>query len=140
MRTAREGPVFLRKEPLPLPGGATASLKTQGTNRKNWCQPVFVVVCDTHKDKNEGTLRFQQLSGGSNIKKPVFISFACCAQNYISLLPPSLPLCTVAVPLSISAQIQPSLCSCSSVSESWGNLLTQFPSPLIGAAHLPLAF
>ena len=53
MRTAREGPVFLQKEPFPLPGGATASLKTQGTNRRNWCQPVFVVVCDTHKYKDK---------------------------------------------------------------------------------------
>ena len=77
---------------------------------------VFVVVCDTHKhkEKNEGALRSQWLLGGSNIKKPVFISFACRAQNYISLLPPSLPFCTVAVPLSISPQIQPSLYPCSS--------------------------
>ena len=130
MRTAWEGPVFLRKAPLPLPRGATASLKTQGTNRRNRCQPVFVVVCDIHKDKNEGALRFQRLLGGSNIKKPVFISFACCAQNYISLLPASLPLCTVAVPLSISPQIQPSLCPCSSVSESWGNLFNTVPLSL----------
>ena len=123
MRTARDGPVFLRKEPLPLPGGGAASLKTQGTNRR-MVPTVFVVVCDTHKDKdqNEGALRSQWLLGGSNIKKPVFISFACRAQNYISLLPPSLPFCTVAVPLGISPQIQPSLYPCSSVSESWGNL------------------
>lgn len=79
--------------------------------------------------------------GGSNIKKPVSISLACRAQNYISLLPPSLPFCTAAVPLHISPQIQPSLCPCSSQCQNPGvTSLRQFPSPLMGAAHLLFAF
>ena len=94
--------MFLQKEPLPLPGRVTASLKTGGANKRNRCQPFFVVIFDAHKykDNNEGALRFQWLLEVPTLKNLFSSHLHAMLRNCISLLPPSLPFSTVPVSLS----------------------------------------